>query len=227
MDLDTVRTHVEDLIGQDGTVAQDSVTDARLNRWINRAAIHLAELIKQHSPEEWTTTGTISVVSGTREYSLLTMSATFQDLQLVEETISGSDRPIPVVVDRVWTRGNRAIPNRLYLRGDNLGYYVVPTSSRTLTVHYAPSVTATDGDTFDWSLLAKQNPRIRDPFHTAMIYWVAYHMLAAENSDHTMWKQESREAELDIVNTLMKRRKGPRFINVIPKRQLGRVVRYG
>jgi hypothetical protein len=217
MQLSTLRTHVHDLIGQDSATATDSFPNARVDRWLNRSAIHLAEIIAQHAPEELTKTGSLSVVAGTREYNIVDSFSDFLDLHLVERSVTGSDEPVPMVVDRTWQRGDIDIPDRLYLRSHFLGFYVTPSEAMTLTVHYRPAIAAMSSDTHDLASLSFQTPRIREAFANAIVYRTAYHLLMSENSDAMGWKQESAEAELEMIQTLKNRRKGPHYINVLPR----------
>lgn len=221
MQLSDLRSHCYDLLDQDSATATDGFSTTVLNRWLNRSAKHLVQIIKRHSPEEFTKSGTLNTVVDTREYNLITNFSDFQDLHRVERNALGSTaRPTPMVVDFTFDRGRRGVANRLYLRSHLLGFYRAPTSIFTLTVHYGPDVTAMSADANDLDTLAFQTPRVRDAFHDAIIVRTVYTLLLAEGSDQAaaLFKQESAEAELDMIRTLSYRRRGPRRMKRIDRR---------
>lgn len=217
MDLTALRNHVWDLIGQDATTAQDAWEATRVDRLLNRAAKHVAQIIKRYSPEEFTKTATFNTVVDQREYNLLTTCTGFQDLHAVERGVAGSSRPEPLAVDRVFQRGHRHFRNRVYLRAHNLGFYQAPGEVKELTIHYAPDVTAMTATSNDLDSVAFQNPHIRDAFHDAIVYRAAYHAILAEQGNYLPLKQEAAEKERDMVRTLKRRRRGPQWINPTPR----------
>jgi len=223
MNLSDLRTHVWDLLGQDATTAEDAWSATRIDRFLNRAAKHVAQIIKRYAPEEFTKTATFNTVVGTREYDLLTTCTGFQDLHAVERAVTGSTRPEPLVVDRVFSRGFRHIPNRLYLRDHYLGFYAAPTEAKELTIHYSPDVAAMTATTNDLSSVSFQNPRIRDAFHDVIVYRAAYLALMAEGGSYQPLKQEAAEKERDMIQTLRRRRRGPHWMS--PTLRVCRAVR--
>lgn len=227
MDLAALRTHVYDLIGQDEATATDSVATARVDRWINRAAKHAAGLVKLHAPEEWTETGTFNTVAGQREYDLITNLSGFLDLHRVERSpADDTSHPTPVDVDRSFDRGYVGVPNRLYLRKHLLGFYRAPESIFALHVHYSSAIETLDATSEDFDDIAFQNPRLRDEFHDTILFRAAWLILGQENSDN-IWKTEALEAEARMIQTLGRRRRGPRFINMNFSPRGGRVSHHG
>ena len=215
MQLSVMRTHLLDMVGQDST-NQDVFPSATLDHWINLAGKELARFIRKFSPFEFTKSGSLSVTAGTREYNLITTFSDFLDLHFVEQP--AGTRPQRMEVDRVRDRGNRNIPgNRLYLRAHTLGYYVAPGSNDTLTVHYAPTLTALSGDSDDWDTLSFQTPRIRDEFHDTVLYEAAYLLLANEGAPTdimNVWKGKSLESKASIRDALDRRVSGPKYMNI-------------
>lgn len=209
-----MRARVFDLIGQDSATAEDAWDNARIDRFLNRAAQEIAQIVKRHAPEEFTKTATFNTVVDQREYNLLTTCTGFQDLHLIERAATGSSRPEPLVVDNAFRRGHEFIPNRCYLRAHYLGFYVAPSEAKQLTVHYAPDVETMSINTSDLSSVSFQDPRIRGPFHNAIVCRAAYQAIMAESGNYMPLKQEAREAEVEMIRTLKRRRRGVQWMSV-------------
>lgn len=216
MTLSDLRTHLLDLLGQDSS-AQDVFSTALLNRWINIAGKDLARFIRKFSPYEFTKSGSLAITAGTREYDLIATFSDFLDLHFVEQAVTGTTRPERMTVDRVSTRGDRHIPQRLYLSATTLGFYIDPGSNDTLTVHYAPTLTALSSDNDNWDTLSFQTPRVRDEFHDTILYEAAASLLAAEGADPptmmNVMRGKAGEAKEAIRDALARRVSKPRFMN--------------
>lgn len=222
MKLSDLRTHVLDLL-QDPE--QDIFDNPILDRWINREAGQLFQIIKEHAPEELLSVGTFNTVIDTREYNLVTVNtnamSNLLDVYKVERSsTTDTSRPRPMIVDRTFNRGRRDITDeRVYLRSTYLGFYKAPKEVFTVHVTYMPDVTVLVEEDDDLGSTGFADPRLRDEFQDALVYRAAYRLLMSENGNYIPYKQEAEQAQMRMVKSLRRRVRGAKWINYIPKQR--------
>ena len=129
-------------------------TDTEVNAYINDSIAALWDIIIATDPTRYVSQADISVVSGTRSYSL---PSDYYLLQGVEITDSSAPSGYRTMHKYNWHERNDGILSnvkwdaRYELRGNKIWFHPTPTWTDTVQIHYIPTATVLSGDsdTFD------------------------------------------------------------------------------
>ena len=198
--LSAVRSQVRAAADMTGSTFR---TDAEINTMINASLAELYDHVTESYDDQYASSASFTVVSGTATYSLATVAATFYKLIGLERLVSGTT--YETLRRFTWSERNSrptssATGERYQYRvmGGNIHLIPVPANSTdSIRLWYVPTLTAlsADGDTFD-----------------GINYWeefvvadVASKLLAMEESDPSYWVARRKEQLARILSSAPKR----------------------
>ena len=166
-------------------------SDAKVIAALNFAWRDLyADLVSQYQ-RFFVTTDTVTLVSGTSEYSLPSDFWLMEGISLVDDTRTFTLRPWPFN-HRNYLNGRTDRPRYYVLYGQTVRYIATPDAAYTGTMHYVPvAPTLAAAGTFV------------DPngYSNYLLYAVAADFKAREESDTTFLERRAAEARRRIVDT--------------------------
>lgn len=132
----------------------DSVTRNRIKNWINMGYYDF--VLRELWPFR-ETTGTLSLVQGTQEYSLVSNFSDIDAQNIVSVTLQGTARKKLTYWPFGQLRANQpdfdlyaqAVPERYYIKGGSIGFWPTPNAASTAFIDYyaVPTELSADADT--------------------------------------------------------------------------------